>query len=244
MIATDGSAIASPFMLEQLILAPGKRAELLVQGNQEPGEYRLLNWPFNPARGGSGSSGGMMSRMHGASSASKSALNRSETVATLSYSGEVTSVPLPTQLISVAPLPKAQTTRQFTLNHGMSEERSGAMMGGMGGGMTFVINGKAFDHSRVDTQVKLGTVEDWEIINADPHGMAHPFHVHINKFQILSLNDQPIPYTVWKDVVSVGPGDRIKLRIAFDDYVGKTVYHCHVLDHEDLGMMGTLEIVA
>ncbi|MEO1419118.1 MAG: multicopper oxidase domain-containing protein, partial [Bacteroidota bacterium] len=160
-----------------------------------------------------------------------------ETVATLSYSKEAKSVPLPTQLIPVAALPEAQTTRQFTLNHGMGR----GMTGGMGGGMVFLINGQAFDHSRVDTQVQLGTIEDWEIINTGT--MAHPFHVHVNKFQIISRNGEPLPYTAWKDVVSVSPGERVKLRMAFRDYAGKTVYHCHVLDHEDLGMMGTLAIL-
>ncbi|MEL6162086.1 MAG: multicopper oxidase domain-containing protein, partial [Cyanobacteria bacterium J06627_32] len=74
--------------------------------------------------------------------------------------------------------------------------------------------------------------------------MVHPFHVHVNKFQIISYNGKPVPYAAWKDVVSVSPGERVKLRMAFRDYVGKTVYHCHVLDHEDLGMMGTLAISA
>jgi len=90
--------------------------------------------------------------------------------------------------------------------------------------------------------VQLGTVEDWEIINTGT--MAHPFHVHVNKFQIISRNGQPVPYAAWKDVISVSPGERVKLRMALRDYTGKTVYHCHVLDHEDLGMMGTLEILA
>ncbi|MEO1637294.1 MAG: multicopper oxidase family protein, partial [Cyanobacteria bacterium J06631_9] len=51
LIATDGGAIAAPISLSQLILAPGERAEVLVKGDQSPGEYRLLNQPFNPARG-------------------------------------------------------------------------------------------------------------------------------------------------------------------------------------------------
>ncbi|MEL6493397.1 MAG: multicopper oxidase family protein, partial [Cyanobacteria bacterium J06621_3] len=235
LIATDGGAIATPISLSQLILAPGERAEVLVKGDQSPGEYRLLNQPFNPARGqvGSGIMGDRMGGMMGSPSSS-----RTETVATLSYSKEAKSVPLPTQLIPVAALPEAQTTRQFTLNHGMGR----GMAGGMGGGMVFLINDQAFDHSRVDTQVQLGTIEDWEIINTGT--MAHPFHVHVNKFQIISRNGEPVPYAAWKDVVSVSPGERVKLRMAFRDYAGKTVYHCHVLDHEDLGMMGTLEILA
>ncbi|WP_346293216.1 multicopper oxidase family protein [Sphaerothrix gracilis] len=223
LIATDGGAIAAPVELNDLVLAPGERVEVLVKADRDPGQYRLLNQPFNPAQGMMG--GGMMGGGMMGSSQNRST---TETVATLTYSGSTEPLPLPTQLIAIDPLPEPQTTRQFTLNHGM------------GMGMVFLINGKAFEHDRIDTQVPLNTVEDWEIINTGT--MAHPFHVHINKFQVLSRNGQPAPYAAWKDVVSVSPGESVRLRIPFRDYVGKTVYHCHVLDHEDRGMMGVLEI--
>ncbi|MEO0377629.1 MAG: multicopper oxidase family protein [Cyanobacteria bacterium P01_A01_bin.17] len=221
LIATDGGAISEPVELNTLVLAPGERVEVLVRGIQESGQYRLINQPFNPAQGRMGGMGG--GRMGGSPNQ-----GRSETVATLTYSGTTEDIPLPTQLITVEPLPEPQTKRQFTLNHGM------------GVGMIFLINGKAFDHSRIDTQVDLNTLEDWEIINTGT--MAHPFHVHVNKFQVISRNGQLPPYPVWKDVVSVSPGERVRIRMQFRDYTGKTVYHCHVLDHEDRGMMGTLDI--
>ena len=222
LIATDGGAISSPIELNEVVLAPGERVEVLVQGNKASGDYRLVNQPFNPAQGG------MMNGMTRQNSSS----NRTETVATLTYSGETDKVTLPKQLVAVEPLPEPQTTRQFSLNHGMG--------GMMGGGMVFMINGKAYDHSRVDTQVILDTTEDWEVTNTG--SMAHPFHIHTNKFQVISQNGQPAPYSAWKDVVSVSPGETVRIRMAFRDYVGKTVYHCHVLDHEDRGMMGILEI--
>ncbi|MEO0536656.1 MAG: multicopper oxidase family protein [Cyanobacteria bacterium P01_A01_bin.123] len=220
LIATDGGAISTPVELNDLVLAPGERVEVLVRGNREPGQYRLLNQPFNPAQGMWGGMGG--NGMMGNSSNR----SRTETVAMLTYSGTTPEIPLPAQLISIEPLPDPQTTRQFMLNHGM--------------GMVFLINDKAFDHARIDTQVALNTIEDWDIINTGT--MAHPFHVHVNKFQVISRNGQPTPYAAWKDVVLVSPGERVRIRMAFQDYTGKTVYHCHVLDHEDRGMMGILEI--
>ena len=223
LIATDGGAIATPIELETLTLAPGERAEVLVSASRAPGQYRLLNRPFNPAQGMMG--GGMMG---GGMMGGGTARRQTETVATLIYSGTGPEMPLPTELLTVEPLPEPQTVRQFALGHGMGQ------------GMVFLINGQAFDPGRIDTQTVLNTVEDWEIINAGT--MAHPFHVHTNKFQILSRNGEPEPYAAWKDVVSVSPGERVRLRIAFRDYPGKTVYHCHVLDHEDRGMMGILEI--
>ena len=227
LIATDGGAIASPVELSDVVLAPGERVEVLVQGNQVAGNYRLINQPFNPAQGG------MMGGMMGGNQSS----DRSETVATLVYERETDDeetqeAALPSELITFTPLPEPSETRQFALNHGMG--------GMMGGGMVFLINGKGFDPSRIDTQVKLDAVEDWEITNTG--SMAHPFHIHTNKFQIISQNGQSAPYAAWKDVVSVSPGETVRIRMAFRDYTGKTVYHCHVLDHEDRGMMGILEI--
>ncbi|EDX86612.1 Multicopper oxidase family [Synechococcus sp. PCC 7335] len=222
LIATDGGAISSPVEISDVVLAPGERVEVLIQGNKASGNYRLINQPFNPAQGGM--MGGMMRQNQSS--------DRAETVATLTYDGETDEMSLPSQLIAVESLPEPQVTRKFALNHGMG--------GMMGSGMVFMINGKAFDPSRVDTQVVLNAVEDWEVTNTG--SMAHPFHIHTNKFQIISQNGQPAPYVAWKDVVSVSPGETVRIRMAFRDYTGKTVYHCHVLDHEDRGMMGILEI--
>ena len=228
LIATDGGAISTPIELNDLILAPGERAEVLVRGNQTPGQYRLLNRPFNPAQGMMGH--GMMGR--GGMMGGPPDRSRTETVATLTYNGITEEIPLPNQLLPIESLPEPQTLRQFTLNHGMGM--------GMGRGMVFLINGQTFDPARIDTQVTLNTVEDWEIINTGT--MTHPFHVHVNKFQVISRNGRPAPYAAWKDVVSVSPGEQVRIRMAFQDYTGKTVYHCHVLDHEDRGMMGILDI--
>ena len=154
------------------------------------------------------------------------------TLATLNYSGQVEAMPLPQQLIPVEALPEPQTVRQFTLNHSMVPRM----------GMVFLINGKTFDHRRIDTQVPLNTVEDWEVINTGV--MDHPFHLHTNPFQVMSRNGQPEPYRAWKDVVLIRPGEAVRLRARFKDFPGKTVYHCHILDHEELGMMGIIEMTA
>ncbi|RZM81951.1 multicopper oxidase family protein [Leptolyngbya iicbica] len=253
LIATDGGAIAAPVELDELVLAPGERAEVLVRGDQTPGSYRLLNRAFNPAQGmmgGLGRGPGMMGGMGrgpgmmGAPETPRNAdqLGRREAgleaIATVVYEGDRQDTPLPNQLIAVEPLPEPQQVRQFTLNHGMG----GGMGMGMGGGMVFLINGQPFAHDRIDTQVALNAVEEWEIINTGM--MAHPFHVHTNKFQIMARNGEPAPYRAWKDIVNVAPGETARIRIAFRDYPGKTVYHCHILDHEDRGMMGTLQIQA
>ncbi len=223
LIATDGGAIASPIQLQELLLAPGERAEVLVQGNQQPGTYRLHNLPYN--RNGNG-----MGMMHGGSSSSGDA----QTLATLTYRGSVAALPLPQQLGTVATLPAPTVTRRIelsmTMGHGMN--------------MEFWFNGKPYDEKRIDIEAKLGTVEEWELVNVDPDLMDHPFHLHVNPFQVMSRNGQPEPYRAWKDTVLVKGGETVKIRVPFRTFAGKTVFHCHILDHEDLGMMGNLQISA
>ncbi|MEA5472116.1 multicopper oxidase family protein [Spirulina sp. 06S082] len=234
LIATDGGAIAQPIKMTQLLLTPGQRAEILLKGEEEPKTYPLLNLPYN--RGGMGMMGGgmmgrrggMMGRGIGDNNRNSNATNR---LATLQYDSTVEPIPLPTQLTSISQLPEPDRKRTFTLNHGMAP----------GMGMVFLFNGQTYNHQRIDTQVKLNTVEEWELVNTGV--MDHPFHVHVNSFQVISRNGQNEPYLAWRDTVLVRQGETVKIRILFQDFTGKTVYHCHILDHEDLGMMGNLEII-
>jgi FtsP/CotA-like multicopper oxidase with cupredoxin domain len=228
LIATDGGAIATPEALDELLLAPGERADVLVQGNQAPGSYRLLNLPYQR----SGHIG--MGQVAGAP----------QTLATFNYAGSVATLPLPKTLIPVPALPQPELTRRFSLAHAMGMGMGGMQhgMGGMGfGGMGFVINGQPFDPDRIDTRVALGSTEDWLIVNDDV--MDHPFHLHINPFQVISHDGRPEAQRRWKDTVLVKAGEEVRLRVSFRDFPGRNVYHCHNLDHEDLGMMGVLQIV-
>lgn len=231
LIATDGGSLSEPVEVQELLLSPGERAEVLVRGERESGQYRLFNLPYD--RGGMGMmGGGMMGRgMMGRGMRGESSTQRNpETLATFTYSNSTASLPLPQKLIPVEALPEPETVRRFEINHGMAP----------GMGMVFLINGQTFSPDRIDTQVGLNAVEDWEIINTGV--MDHPLHIHVNNFQIVSRNGRASPYRAWKDTVVVSPGETVRIRTRFADFTGKTVYHCHILDHEDLGMMGTIEI--
>jgi FtsP/CotA-like multicopper oxidase with cupredoxin domain len=235
LIATDGGALAEPVELKELLLAPGERVEVLVRGEREPKQYRLLNLPYN--RGGMEMMEDEMNMMGGSSHmmGGKSQVNP-QILATLTYQGSVSTLPLPKQLIPVETLPEPKIVRRLELS--MEEEMTPGM------GMSFTFNGKAFDPNRIDAQVRLNTVEDWELVNVDPDRMDHPFHLHVNPFQVITRNGKPEPYRAWKDTVLVRGGETVRIRIPFRDFSGKTVYHCHVLDHEDLGMMGIVNIQA
>jgi FtsP/CotA-like multicopper oxidase with cupredoxin domain len=101
-----------------------------------------------------------------------------------------------------------------------------------------LINGKAMDMKRVDVTVRLNTTEIWQIENVV--GMDHPFHLHGFHFQVLDRDGVPEPYLSWKDSVNVPKHGTVRVAIRFDDFPGKWMFHCHILNHEDMGMMGIL----
>lgn len=141
----------------------------------------------------------------------------------------------------------AMPSMSSVMNGGSSDSNNMGGMDGMdhgshSGGLTgFTINGESFDMKKVNTRVKLGTFEEWEIVNTS--NMNHPFHLHVWPMQILSINGEEVSEPKWQDVISVPYLGRVRVRVAFENFGGKTMYHCHILDHEDLGMMGIIEAI-
>jgi blue copper oxidase len=100
------------------------------------------------------------------------------------------------------------------------------------------INGQAFDMERIDVTAKRGTMELWEI---GSQMMAHPFHVHGTQFQILTLNGRtpPLHMRGWKDTVLVSREAQILVPLSQPASRERPfMFHCHILEHEDAGMMG------
>lgn len=220
-IATDGGALAQPKVLGELLLTPGQRAEVLIPTDQWPDRQSLPleNLPY--ARAQMGMMGGQFSEPPTAIAHFRKRLGTENPASP--------SITLPDRLSTLEKLENPVVTRRFTLNHGMAPGR----------GMAFLINGESYAGTP-QTTVTLGDVEDWELINTGT--MDHPFHVHVNGFQVVSRNGEPETDLAWRDTVLVRVGETVRIRIRFDDFPGTTVYHCHILDHEDLGMMGQLWI--
>lgn len=109
-----------------------------------------------------------------------------------------------------------------------------------GGMMSFTINGQEFDAGRTDSPVAADAVEEWTLRNSSP--MDHPVHLHVWPMQVVEGGPDDLADPVWLDVVNVPAFGQVTVRIPFEDFTGRTVYHCHILDHEDLGMMGTVEV--
>jgi suppressor of ftsI len=113
----------------------------------------------------------------------------------------------------------------------------------------FMIDGRVVDEDRIDQIVKLGDTEEWTIVNNDQQ--YHSFHIHQTPFLVTVVGDEQVDEHSLRDTASVppatdqGPG-LMKVVIPFTDpvIVGRFVYHCHAVDHEDKGMMGVIEVVA
>lgn len=103
-----------------------------------------------------------------------------------------------------------------------------------------LINGRMMDMARVDVTARLGATEIWQIENIV--GMDHPFHMHGFQFQVLERNGVPEKFLSWKDMLNIPRHETARLIVRYDDYKGKWMFHCHILNHEDHGMMGVLEV--
>ena len=229
LMATDRGAIAQPIEQDIVTLSPGERAELLIPGQQKTGDYQLINRLYDRGLDEMVDAFGLSAeQLPGV------VLSSEQAIATLRYQPSARAMPLalPQDLGSVAPLPPPATTREFVLDHGL--DATAPTTG-------FTINGQSFAMNRVNTQVQLNQVEDWHIINKA--SMDHPFHLHTNRFQVIARNGQPESLRAWKDTVNIKAYETVTIRIRFDDFTGRTVYHCHILDHEDQGMMGILDIL-
>jgi FtsP/CotA-like multicopper oxidase with cupredoxin domain len=215
LLGIDSGRYPEPRRVNEVVLATGNRADLLVTAAEGTSTLDAL----------SVDRGGMGGMMDGAISA------EAGTTATFQVTGAAAAVPaaLPTQ-----PEPRdlrgsePETRRRLVFDMGMG-----------GAGMSFTIDGKEFDADRVDQAVTLDTVEEWVIGNATP--MDHPMHLHVWPMQILAEDGRPVDDVRWQDVVNIPAGGEVTVRIAFDRFSGRTVYHCHILDHEDRGMMGVVE---
>lgn len=126
----------------------------------------------------------------------------------------------------------------------------------------FMIDGRKFSGKDYDQTVLLDAVEEWTLNNSTS-AIAHPFHIHVNPFQVVEICDptiSPEPYKpeknfLWQDVIAIPPslldGDGkvtnqgyVKIRHRFVDFVGSYVLHCHMLAHEDRGMMQLVRVVS
>jgi FtsP/CotA-like multicopper oxidase with cupredoxin domain len=106
----------------------------------------------------------------------------------------------------------------------------------------FLVDGQKFDPRRIDQRVKLGSVEEWTIENTHTHD-DHVFHIHVNPFEVTQVNGKPLATTQWRDTVIVErKGGTLTFRSRFLDFTGVYMMHCHMMNHEEMGMMASVEV--
>lgn len=240
--------LSSPVTVNSLQLAPAERAEIVVAF--KPGEStELISLGRDiPASAPPGAMNEMLRIMN------------SERFRLLSLQAESSladNATVPESLVTIYRLPEAAATntRSFNLMMG-SGMRSGEDrgpgngprngIGGGSGGGNYFINGRQMAIDYINERVRLNTTEIWELRNRSP--MMHPFHIHNGQFQLLDRNGAPPPAGEmgWKDTVRVGSGEVVRLIMRFTDYTDENnpyMYHCHILEHEDRGMMGQFVLV-
>ncbi|HKH07834.1 MAG TPA: multicopper oxidase domain-containing protein [Agromyces sp.] len=217
LIATDGGLLAASVELDRVMLSPGERAEVLVR--MTPGERLTLQSTMTPEIAGMNPS---IAGMNGGTDAFD--------VLELRAAEQLDPAPeLPDRLADVPPVDTTDiaTTRTFALDG-------------------FEINDDEMEMGRIDETVTVDTTERWVVENTSQ--MPHSFHVHDVQFRIASIDGAAPPPELagWKDTIFASPETEYELVMRFEDYADPNtpyMYHCHLLLHEDQGMMGQFTVV-
>ena len=229
LIGSDGGLLPAPVTLKSLELAPAERYEILVDlSDREPVILKTLAGAGNTTHGpmrmlGMGEEASLLLIDPRSASESKREI--------------------PAQLVAEPDwfqTARAKTERTVALQM--------QMMSGMGGhNEAMLINGQAFDMRRIDFRLKPNQFELWKVQNHS--SLEHPFHIHNTQFRVLSRNGQPVPAQErgLKDTVIVRQREEVRILMPTGPYTDERIpymFHCHILEHEDAGMMGQFLVTA
>ncbi len=238
-IASDGGLLSSPVQLTRLLLAPGERAEILIDFSGMNGETvylksyssELQNGIYGATNPGMGA--GMTMNGYNPNPLNGSDFNIIQFTIITQSTNPITAIP--SNLVTVTPIPAGNSNITRTLTFTPVTMGSNQLNG------DFLINGSTMDLDVINYSVPLNNTEIWELTNQS--AISHPFHIHDVQFNILTRNGvaPPVNEQGRKDVVLVKPQETVRFIAKFEDFTSDTVpymYHCHLLTHEDGGMMG------
>jgi FtsP/CotA-like multicopper oxidase with cupredoxin domain len=221
VIASDGGFLERPVKMNSILLSPAERAEVLVDfSDSDLGNTVDL----------------VVEQMPG---------KRFEAMTITISEKNVKQTSIPDRLRSVERIPESSSSHVRRII--METMSAGNGQGGMGMmGARLSINGNRMNINRIDEKIPAGSTEIWEITNRSGMMMnvPHSMHLHDVQFQILSRNGRiPQPHELGrKDTVLILPGETVRIIVKFGEYKGIYMFHCHMLEHEDDGMMGQFEI--
>ncbi len=248
LIASDGGLLAKPDTTKRLRLSPGERAEVLVNfGNYTVGQSLYLkSYASELPKGIIGADSVGTSTLIIQDGYYQNPLNgvdfnilRFDVAAPTA--NPVTTIPVTFAPITYIPEASANASQHLHFSPDFGTSGQQAWVDG-----PFFINNKTFHMDSINIKTYLGNTEIWTLTNKTL--VAHPFHIHDIQFFILDINGNPPPPALsgYKDVVLVQPGDSIRFITTFDDFMDPVVpfmYHCHLLHHEDDGMMGSFVVL-
>ena len=241
VIGTDGGLLEEPVFRRYVMLAPGERLELWADFSKYPvgSETALVSLPFNAgAMAGGRMGGGMMGGMMGSAATLPNGAEFSVFTVRVDRS-EKEELDLPQRLTVID---------RYRISDAINPGDPKAFYL-VPRRMTWTINGRTFQMTAVaeDERVRMNSLEVWDFINEGGGmgmmgmmNMPHPIHLHGLQFQVLrrqGVMHEGYVDEGWKDTVLLMPGERIRLLVRFGDYPGLFLYHCHNLEHEDMGMM-------
>jgi len=238
-IGSDGGLLSEPISMDRLLLAPAERAELLVDLGDMTGEsIELKSYGSTLPQSAYGIAG--LSTMQGVapSGYNSNELNGNDFILLDINVGAQTDNPIltiPSLLVDVTPIDESEATLTRNLQITAPNMMQNSITG------PFVFDGQSFDMNVINQTVQLGDTEIWEIFNMSM--VAHPFHIHDVQFYILDRNGVIPPENERgrKDVVLVKNMETVRFIAKFEDHADDEVpymYHCHMLQHEDEGLMG------
>jgi FtsP/CotA-like multicopper oxidase with cupredoxin domain len=225
-IGTDGGLLSEPREIDELLLVPGERADVLVTTLGEGEE--TLQW----------SSLGY-DRGHGTGEQGEVAVFQMK----YGQGAPISTPEVPDVLGEIAALPDATVQRELKLEETMGMSAGHAGHGSSHGemGPVFSINGHAYPEAE-PLVASLGDVEEWSIVNTTE--MDHPFHLHGFRFQVTSVAGVDPGFLAWRDSINIPANQTVKLRVRLEENPGTWMFHCHILEHAERGMMGELEVEA
>ena len=238
-IASDGGLLSAPVQLTRLLLAPGERAELLIDFSSMNGQTAFLkSYASELPNGIYGATNPGMGAGMTMTGYNPNPLNGADFDVLQFNVGVQTVNPIssiPSGLVTVTPIPEINSNITRTLTF------SPVTMGPNQLNGEFLINGATMDLNVINYTIPLDNTEIWELTNQS--GISHPFHIHDVQFYILTRNGvaPAINEQGRKDVVLVRPQETVRFITKFETFSNDSVpymYHCHMLTHEDGGMMG------
>lgn len=237
VIANDGGMLAAPVQVTRFLLSAGERFELLVDfGGQQGQTVDLVAFNNEIATDVPGSEPVNFPVPVFQNQLGARRFNLLHFTVGAPTANPITSIPA-TLRPSVFPTAASATnTRRVEMSNALGPNVP------PGAGW---FDGQFFDMHRIDQQITLGATEIWELGNQS--NIAHPFHIHDVQFYLLDRNGQPAPdyEQAWKDVVLVRRSETLHFIARFEqeaDSMHPFMYHCHILFHEDAGMMGQFTV--